>query len=234
MPTRAELTSLVVSDLKVRGTDADIHEAVIRKAIDVAIRYFFVADYRESRREMMRLDGKSSRRHNPVSPAFVRRFDLDVLKEDSRSAAGDTRLYVSLSATPMLFGRMHWLREVYPHVEGLNPHDFIGGGFRVLSDRMQLRGIDAQVMQGIVFAYPEIIGDDFRVYLFNALPLIEKAVVYYAPDPSSLSDDEELLLPNGIDMKVVETAVNFFLNPRQMPDDLVLDEKDDATKTMRR
>lgn len=64
-----------------------------------------------------------------------------------------------------------------------------------------------------------------KIYLYNAgktCDLIVRAI----PDPSDLSDEDEVGLPAGGDLEVVNLAVEFFTGQRSMPADINADGTD--------
>lgn len=64
-----------------------------------------------------------------------------------------------------------------------------------------------------------------KVYLYNAGKLCE-LLVRAIPDPVGLSDEDEIGLPAGGDLEVINLAVEFFTGQRSMPADLIADGTD--------
>lgn len=231
--TLGQFTSLVQNNPKISGDaiaspEIDVHEASIRVACEVAIRYFFKADYRQETADAQTSSRRPYRGRVKVNSGFVKSYTVEVEQEDPDAPAGASRMFVTLPDRPLMLGNNHWLRDVYPFVEGVNPDNHPDQGARIISDRSSLRSMGPLATQGILFAHPERFMSSMRVYFRNAHPLMEKVTVYYAPDPSAYGDDDDLFLPAGIEMMVVDKAIDFFLNPRTMPADLVSNERDDA------
>lgn len=64
-----------------------------------------------------------------------------------------------------------------------------------------------------------------KIYLYNAGKMCE-LLVRAIPDPVGISDEEEIGLPAGGDLEVINLAVQFFTGQRSMPADLIADGTD--------
>lgn len=63
--------------------------------------------------------------------------------------------------------------------------------------------------------------EGMTAYLYNAQPLVDKARVKMMVDVSDLNDNDELMLPSGAELEVIDILVEFFTGQRALPKDYI-------------
>lgn len=68
--------------------------------------------------------------------------------------------------------------------------------------------------------------EGLTVYLWNVGPLVTQALVKMLVNVNTLADTDEVLLPSGGELEVINLIYEWISGQRAMPKDLVIDQKD--------
>lgn len=200
MYTKAILVDQVY--LRVTGgqpsRDVDVRREDIQPFVAAAVRFFFRKQYYDYKR----LDQ-------------VYGFDEVGLHTYTIAVSGEDRGFktAELPVRPLNLPMGPAIDTVMP-IEGEQVFVRIRG-------QQWLSGLDRMI--NTVFFWPE----GKKLY-FKNLGKSCDIHVRLIPDPVDLSDDAELRLPGGMDVEVIQLAVDFFTGQRLLPGDLAVNSTDDA------
>ena len=95
-------------------------------------------------------------------------------------------------------------------------------------NRFASYGVDDELADaGLVIWYYEKIYNEDRVYIKSLPPVVEEVWVSYMPSFDDLADDDIVPIPAGLELQVLQEAINFFLPQADRPADGLNNHNDD-------
>lgn len=190
--------------------DVPIHKGLIENLMAPAINFIVVGEYR-LRRDERRGDISPTDSHS-VDPEFLATIEEDVQKCNQRGKYFITPRY-RVQALPHSLG----IDEIYPCNGSIS-------FYRVKSES-ELIAQDEQVMNMITAYWLEQTTSGQRVYFSGLPPTVTKVRVNMVVSTSELAFDDELPLPESVQMQAIDLLFNHFVGIRQLPADPIADGK---------
>lgn len=189
--------------------DVDVQKAEIAVYLAAAINYEMVADIRNRKREQAALGEWDT----GVDTDFLGTIEEPVLYDDQRGLK-----YVKLNTRMQSLPGNGGLQDVYP-TKGERNFVKMRGPFDAV-------GLD-QVMTQQTLYWFENVGADQRVYFRNISPSVTTVIIRLITSIQDLDDDDQVPVPPGLEVAIIDRCVQFFTRQREMPDDELANNKDD-------
>lgn len=182
--------------------DLQPKQPTVEYYVGLAIRYAFIAEYRNNRREEQR-DRTSTDWSSFISRSFLTEYKLPVQRDCED-------VFVDLPVKPMDVGGSRWLDRVFVNRSK---------SFVLLKSADEVYGMNEEELGGNTVAWPE----NNRIYFLYLSPLSREVKVLMAPDPLGMDSNTDLSLPPGAEIQILELARNWFLGLKQVPSDIIND-----------
>lgn len=210
--TKGELIEQVY--LKVTGgqpsQDVNVKRFDIIPFVSAAIQWVLTKEIRQRRREEAQLGEYSS----DVEDTFLGTFFFDVQTDEERCLQ-----YIVLENRLQSLPGNGGLKYVsapnsdYPFQKLLSQWEDVTVG-KILST------------SNITRYWYEKVETEERVYFKNLASIVDKVMVRMVTSLDTLGEDDLVPLPGGLEIEVLDMAVRFFAEQRNMPDDMINDNND--------
>lgn len=212
--TKGEMVELVY--LHVTGGQPSQESNV--KRIDIsfmmapAVNYVVLKETRIRRKEsMMELDGNST----GLDGDFLGTFYEDVIYDDQR---GLYYIEPSVDVVPLPYNRgIDTIAPMKGHCE-----------FIKLKDQFEDVGLKYVFKDKTRFWF-ERVGTSQRIYFKNIPSTIKKVILKAVVSAEDLGEDDQLPLPSGTELEVLELLKAWFTGQKQFPEDLRNDNSDGSS-----
>lgn len=192
--------------------DLSVSRAAVIHLIPAAINYQVVADYRIERRlnKMDRLGDQTA-----DLSAFVGTYAIDVQKDSSRGL-----YYVPIEGGLMdlPYGRA---------IESVFPEGAFDKAFVPIRSHVELVGVPQMLLSSQTYFWRETFGGDDRIYFSNISHVVKRVIARVAVSIDNFDFDDPLPAPDHILMQAMDMIVAWFTGERQLPEELVINERDD-------
>jgi len=191
-------------DVNVRREDIPLYLAA-------AINYVLTSEIRARKKEE-RIDGWLGGASG-IDPEFLATYYLTIEYDDQRDLKY-AALPVKLASLPANAA----LSTVAP-LQGELPFVKMKGQYEDVTVR--------RIMPNNTRYWYEKIAHWERIYFTNISPIIETVMARLIASIDDLADDDVLPIPNGMDIQVMSLVKDWFSGQRQMPADMLNNNKDD-------
>jgi hypothetical protein len=195
--------------------DFNVQRADISIYIANAINHVALVDSRRRRREAKMLNKGST----GVDTSFLSTEYLDIQTDTKQDLK-----FVTFDKKPLLLDDAYGISEVSA-VQGEVP-------FVKMSSKYDGSTLD-YLYTGVTRWYYEKTEGEERIYLKNISHVIEQIRVAYVPSFDDLDDDDVVPLPSGMEIEVVNMAVQFFTVQADRPADDLNNHNDDRNAKLR-
>ena len=158
------------------------------------------------------IDGNSESEKHLIQQFMLQTYTVDILDDVTRK-----RKYAVLPKTPLSLPNGRALQFVGD--ERGNPFIPLQQG----GEAMQV--YYEKFKKGVVSYRPE----GLKIYFWCLPALLKKVLFKMLVDVKSLTDTEELLLPSGGEIEVINLIYEWLSGQRAMPKDVIIDQKDKPT-----
>lgn len=191
--------------------DVPVHRSLVENLLPPAINFVIVGEYRlrrdERRGDLAAIDTFA------VDPEFLGTYEVEVKKDSQRG-----RYYLSLP---------HRVQSI-PHGLGLDEIIPCNGQFvqfHKVNSEVILMALDEDVLNTVTAFWLEQVGSEQKIYFHNLSSAISKVIVKAVVSVKDLKDTDELPVPDGAEMRIIDLLFQHFVGYRQLPVDTVADGK---------
>jgi len=190
--------------------DVNVRREDIEALIVAATNYVTVKETRARRREEAQFGWLAS---PTVDTDFVGTYYLDVLYDDQRGLK-----YSELTMKIMSL----------PSNDGLQQVSALQGNTPFVKLRYQFEDVGSEgVLINQTRYWYEKVGMSERVYYKNISNVVDKVMARLVVSIDDLNDDDIVPIPSGMELEVLQLAKEWFSGQRQMPADMLNNNKDD-------
>lgn len=210
MYTKGEMVDQIY--LKVVGgspsDDVDVQRVDIEPFLAAAINYAMVKEIRIRKREKAALGEWDT----SLDPEFVATYFSNIKYDDQRGLRY-IDLPVRIQALPSNAG----LQDIFAPKAKKN--------FIKLRGPFEAVGVTPALRESTLYWY-ENVGEAQRVYFRHLSNTVQEVAVRAVASIQDLEDQDIVPVPPGLEMEVINLCVDFFTGQRQMPEDSIVDNKD--------
>ena len=214
--TRNEIASHIILSLSGGRLNSgmSVRRPQALSAVDIAIRYMFLVDYRE-RRQLEQRDELASNVTGVIDANLAKPVEFDIIHDETDEYA---YAFIPVGIT---IPSHRWLREVRAK-GGRAP------GIKLEGGRAQAAGFEPRMAGGNFCYWSERGTDQWKLVFKSISPLIRSGEAVIVIDPSQYGPDEPLPIPFGREADVIRVATEILVNQRQIPQDLTHDNTDNV------
>lgn len=184
--------------------DVNVRRADIALLMAAAINYVLTNEIRARRRESGNTD---------VDAEFLATYYCDVIYDDQRGLN-----YILMPVQIVSIPGGAGLNSVAA-LQADNP-------FVKSKDQYEISYL-LRITPNTTYYWYERVGDQERVYFKNISPVVMKVMIRAIASINKLQDNDLIPIPDGMEMQIFPLVRDWFTGQRQMPADMVANNKDD-------